>query len=163
MNAILEALQRYLRGPAVGRVLQSFGIDPHRYWLLIDLFGELTDRREMFGHLGRDGVSLKTAAFIYALLTAFLAGIQILFAAPVRIYFATFLGLSAFMLLMVLLSETANSLVNPVEGLVLAHQPINGATYTAAKLTHLLRVLAYTVPALNLLPALAGLLLPGAP
>ena len=64
---------------------------------------------------------------------------------------------------MVLLSETANSLVNPVEGLVLAHQPINGATYTAAKLTHLLRVLAYTVPALNLLPALAGLFCPKAP
>ena len=56
-----------------------------------------------------------------------------------------------------LLSETANSLVNPVEGLVLAHYPINGATYTAAKLTHLLRILSYTVPALNLLPALAGL------
>jgi hypothetical protein len=162
MNAFLEAVQRYLRGPAVSRVLRRFGIDPHRYWLLIDLFDEITDRREMLGHLGRDGVGLKMIAGIYGLFTAALAGIQVLLAVPVGTYFATFLGITALMLLMVLLSETSNSLVNPVEGLVLAHQPINGATYTAAKLTHLLRVLAYIVPSLNLLPALAGFLLPGA-
>src|ERR1017187_3583167 len=162
MNAFLEAVQRYLRGPAVSRVLRRFGIDPHRYWLLVDLFGELTDRREMLGHLGRDGIGLKMIAGIYGLFTAVRAGIQVLLAVPVGTYFATFLGITALMLLMVLLSETSNSLVNPVEGLVLAHQPINGATYTAAKLTHLLRVLAYIVPSLNLLPALAGFLLPGA-
>ena len=162
MNAIMRALERYVRGPAVSRLLRRFGIDPHRYWLLIDLFGELTERHEMGGHLGRDGISLKTVAAFYAVFTALLAGIQVLLAVRVGTYFATFLGLTAFLLWTVLLSETANSLVNPVEGLVLAHQPINGATYTAAKLTHLLRVLGYTIPALNLLPALAGLLLPGA-
>ncbi len=162
MKALLEAVQRYLRGPAVSRVMRGFGIDPHRYWLLIDLFGELTDRREMLGHLGRDGISLKMVAVIYGLFTAVLAAIQVLLAVQVGTYFATFLGITAMLLFMVLISETSNSLVNPVEGLVLAHQPINGATYTAAKLTHLLRVLGYIVPALNLLPALGGLLLPGA-
>jgi hypothetical protein len=162
MNVYWEAVQRYLRGPAVSRMLRRFGIDPHRYWLLIDLFGELTDRREMLGHLGRDGISLKMVAGIYGVFTALLAGIQVLLAVRVGTYFATFLGITALMLLMVLISETANSLVNPVEGLVLAHQPINGATYTAAKLAHLLRVLSYVVPALNLLPALGGILLPGA-
>jgi hypothetical protein len=151
-----------LRGPFVSRALGRLGIDSHRYWLLIDLFGELTDRREMLGHLGRDGVSLKTAALLYGAFAALLAAIQVLLKVRVTTYFAGFLGLTAVMLLMVLLSETANSLVNPVEGLVLAHQPINGATYTAAKLSHLLGVLGYIVPALNLLPALGGLLLPGA-
>ena len=162
MNVYWEAVQRYLRGPAVSRVFRRFDIDPHRYWLLIDLFGELTDRREMLGHLGRDGVSLKMVAGIYGLFTALLAGVQVLLAVPVGTYFASFLVITALLLLMVLTSETANSLVNPVEGVVLAHQPINGATYTAAKLTHLLRVLGYIVPALNLLPALGGILLPGA-
>ena len=61
MNAIMRALERYVRGPAVSRLLRRFGIDPHRYWLLIDLFGTLTERHEMGGHLGRDGISLKTA------------------------------------------------------------------------------------------------------
>ena len=162
MNVYREAVQRSLRGPAVSRVFRRFDIDPHRYWLLIDLFGELTDRREMLGHLGRDGVSLKMVAGIYGLFMALLAGVQVLLAVPVGTYFASFLGITALLLLMVLTSETANSLVNPVEGVVLAHQPINGATYTAAKLTHLLRVLGYIVPALNLLPALGGILLPGA-
>jgi hypothetical protein len=162
MNTFLEAVRHYLRGPAVSRVLQSFGIDPHRYWLLIDLFGELTNRREMLGHLGRDGISLKMVAGIYGLFMAVLAGVQVMVGVAVRTYFATFLGITALLLFMVLISETSNSLVNPVEGLVLAHQPINGATYTAAKLTHLLRVLGYIVPALNLLPALGGVFLPGA-
>ena len=81
----------------------------------------------------------------------------------VSTYFLVFLTLSAFLLFTTLLSETSNSLVNPVEGLVLAHQPIDGATYTAAKLTHLLRILLYLVPGLNLIPAVAGLLLPNSP
>jgi type IV secretory pathway TrbD component len=162
INTIRAPLHRYLRGPAMSRLLRRFGIDPYRYWLLIDLFGELTDRHEMGGHLGRDGISLNMVAGVYFLLTAFLAGVQVLLAAPVHAYFAVFMGLTAFLLLTVLLSETANSLVNPVEALVLAHQPIDGATYTAAKLTHLLIVLGYVVSAVNLLPALAGLLLSGA-
>jgi hypothetical protein len=57
------------------------------------------------------------------------------------------------------ISETSNTLVNPVEALILAHQPVNGATYTAAKLTHILTILLYLVPGWNAIPALAGLLL----
>ena len=58
--------------------------------------------------------------------------------------------------------ETANSLVNPVEGMILAHQPVNGATYTSAKLTHLLRIVFYIVLGMNGVPALLGTLLEGA-
>ena len=159
LAAMRNTVRRYLRGPAVSTALTRCGIDPRRYWLLIDLFGELADRGEMLGHLGRDGVSLKTVGLLYGLFAAVLALISILVGTSVTTYLSTFLGFSAVMLLIVLLSETSNSLVNPVEGLVLAHQPINGATYTAAKLTHLLMILAYMVPALNLLPALGGLFL----
>ena len=38
----------------------------------------------------------------------------------------------------------------------------DGATYTAAKLTHLASIILYLVPAMNAVPALAGLLLKGA-
>ncbi|MEO8373445.1 MAG: hypothetical protein ABI806_29940 [Candidatus Solibacter sp.] len=162
MKSLLVALRSFVRGPTGDRVLRSLGIDPRRYWLLIDLFGELTERREMFGHLGRDGITLKTAGFMYAILTAIISLVQVLLAVSLRTYAATFLGLSGFLLLTTLLSETANSLVNPVEGMVLAHYPIDGATYTAAKLSHLMRVLAYAVTALNLLPAIGGVFLPDA-
>jgi len=138
-------------------------IDRKRYRLLLDLFDELAERREMLSQLGRDGVTLKMAAWLYFGLSALMSVVLVAAARPLATYFASFLGFTAFLLLSVLISETSNSLVNPVEGLVLAHQPINGATYTAAKLTHLLRILLYLVPGLNAAPALAGLLLKGAP
>jgi hypothetical protein len=164
MNAIWRPIDRFLRtSPFVRGLMERLGIDPVHYWLLMDLFGKLSERRELFSQLGRDGMSLQKASWLYY----FLSGLMVLFFLAVRMalttYFAIFLGLSAFLLFTTLLSETNNSLVNPVEGLMLAHQPINGATYTAAKLTHLLRILVHLVPGLNLIPALAGLLLKGCP
>ena len=162
MNAVKEVIERVLRGPASAKLLGRLGIDPKRYWLLIDLFGELSERSEMLDQLGRDGVALKTAAWLYFGLSALFTFVLLSLQPPVIVYFSIFLMLSTFLLLSILLSETGNSLVNPVEGMVLVHQPINGATYTAAKLTHLLRIIGYLVPGLNAVPALGGLLLNGA-
>lgn len=161
MNAILQAVERFLRGPRVSRLLVRFGIDPERYWLLMDLFHELSERGEMLDQLGRNGVALETAAWLYFGLSAFMSLMLLVTQTALAAYFATFLILTAVLLLAVLLSEAGNSLVNPVEGLVLAHQPINGATYTATKLSHLLRIILYLVPGLNAVPALAGLFLKG--
>jgi hypothetical protein len=159
MSRIENATTRVLRGPGASRLLRAFGIDPRRYWLLIDLFGQLSDRREMLNQLGRDGMTLKAAAWIYFAFAGIFSLLFILSRPSLESYFSIFLGITAFFLVSVLLSETCNSLVNPVEGLVLAHQPIDGSTYTAAKLTHLLRILLYLVPGLNAVPAFAGLLL----
>ena len=49
--------------------------------------------------------------------------------------------------------------MNPVEGLILAHQPVNGATWLGARLTHLLRIVVYVVAGVNGLPALIGVFL----
>ena len=43
MSAVAEAL----RGPRIARVLQFLGVDPKRYWLLMDLFDQLSERGEM--------------------------------------------------------------------------------------------------------------------
>jgi hypothetical protein len=149
-------MKRLLRGPAASRLLAKAGIDARRFWLLSDLFGELAERREILSHLGRDGLTLKIASWLYVLLGGVLS-LAILAGTPSA---ARMIGMScgftALMLFCVLTSEAGNSLVNPVEALVLAHQPIDGATYTAAKLTHLLRVVGYLAPALNAVPAIAG-------
>ena len=158
MNAIREAIKRLLRGRAVSRLLASFGIDPKRYWLLMDLFGEISDRGEVGDQLGSNGMALKKFALAYFLMSAVLSLLMLVRRPPLPAYFLTFLVLTALFLLVVLLSEAGNSLVNPTEGLVLAHQPIDGATYTAAKLSHLGRIVLYFVPGLNVLPALAGLM-----
>ncbi len=155
----MNAIRKFLRGPASCALLKRFGIDPKRYWILVDLFGQLSDRGEMMDQLGRNGVALKATAWVYGIITAFLTlGLVVVHSEP-AVYLSMFLVFTSVLLLSILLSETGNSLVNPTEAHILAHQPINGATYVAAKLTHLVRILLYLVPAINGIPALGGLLL----
>jgi len=165
MNVLTDVkavVARLLRGPRVSRLLVSLGIEPRRFWLLCDLFGALSDRGEMMDQLGRNGVGLKGAALLYLVIASLLSLAQLATGVDVWRYFGTFIGMTAFLLVTVLLSETGNSLVNPTEGLILAHQPVNGATYTAAKLTHLARIILYLVPALNGIPAVLGIFVKGA-
>ena len=156
-----QSVPRLFRGPLAAKLLAAFGVDARRYWLLVDLFGELADRRDLFIQIGASGSALKYGALFYLVFSGLL-GLLIALAHPsATVCLAICLGITAFLLLVTLLPEAGNSLVNPVEGLVLAHQPVDGATYTAAKLTHLLRILAYLVPSINLVPSLVGWTLPG--
>jgi hypothetical protein len=148
-----------LRGPAVSAFLLRLNIDPLRFWLLIDLFDTLSKRGERNDQLGRNRAALSTAAIIYAVLSAVITAVLLASSASLATYIATFLGMTVFILLSILTLEAGNSLINPSEGLVLAHQPINGVTYVAAKLSHLLRIVLVFVAAVNLVPAFAGLLL----
>ncbi len=159
----MKILRRVLRGPASCALLKRLGVDPKRYWLLVDLFGKLSDRGEMMDQLGRDDVGLKVIAVVYGVITAFLTLAMVATHLGPPAYFALFLVFTSALLLSLLLSEAGNSLVNPTEAHILAHQPINGATYVASKLTHLVRILLYLVPAMNGIPAFAGLLLKDAP
>jgi len=45
-------------------------------------------------------------------------------------------SVASFILLSILTLEAGNSLINPSEGLFLAHQPINGVTYVESPLVH---------------------------
>jgi hypothetical protein len=155
----VNAVNRFLRGPGFSRLLLRLDIDPKRYWLLTDLFATLTQRREVMNQLGRDGMSLKILTILYGAFSVLISIGMVASQAHLGTYLLAFFGMTLFVLVSVLIPEISNSLINPVEGLILAHQPINGATYTAAKLTHLLRILLYFVPAVNLVPALAGLAL----
>ena len=161
MNPVRDIVARRFRGPALSRMLVRFGIDPRRYWLLVDLFGELSDRGEMLDQLGSNKVSLKVATWIYFAFSVIMTIALTVARTPPPAYLGIFLLFTSVILLSILLQETGNSLLNPVEALVLAHQPINGATYTAAKLTHLLLILLYLVPGLNAAPALGCLELRG--
>jgi hypothetical protein len=153
-----RALSQVLRGPRACRLLERAGIDSRRYWLLMDLFGTLAERREFLQQLGRDGVTLEAVTWLYCGLSALFALFFIIAGMTQTTYLVSFIALTAFMLGSMLISETSNSLMNPVEGVILAHQPIDGATYTAAKLSHMVRIVLYMVPALNGIPAMAGLL-----
>jgi hypothetical protein len=153
------AIERYLHGESVSRLLRKFDIDPKRYWLLMDLFHKLSTREEMTGQLGRQTHTLRVSAAWFFLFSGLAAVLSIVFQAHAFVLVGLTLGITVFSLMAVLLSEAANSLVNPEEALSLSHQPINGATYTAAKLSHLLRIVLYYVVGWNLLPALVTPLL----
>jgi hypothetical protein len=144
-------------------LLIRFAIEPKKFWLLIDLFKELSQRGESTDQLGRSGSTLKTASWLYLLLSAGITLATSLSRPQPSTFLLIWAFFTTFLLLNVLISEAGNSLINPTEGAVLAHQPVNGATYTAAKLSHLLRIVIHLVLALNILPAFAGLLLKGAP
>lgn len=162
MNRLLEHARRIVRGRRASRLLAACGIDARRYWLLMDLFSMLSERGEMMDQLGRNGVALQGVSRIYGVFFG-LMGVLMLWASPApEAYSGAFLTLTGVLMLAILLSETGNSLVNPVEALVLAHQPVDGATYTAAKLSHLASIVLYIVVAMNAVPALLGLALPHA-
>jgi hypothetical protein len=168
-DTLRDAMRRVLRGPTASRMLAGFGIHPRPFWLLVDLFGALSQRREVLSgsrrggalvsELGRDKGTLKVISILYTVIMAFIGIVLVLPQPPVATYLSVFLGMTGLLIFSILIPETSNSLINPLEGLILAHQPINGATYTAAKLAHLLRILLYLVPVPNMLPALMGLAL----
>jgi hypothetical protein len=163
MSGIKKAISRRLRGPAASRLLARLGIDARQYWLLMDLFSALSERHELLNQLGRAETDLKVMSGVFFGMTA-VGSLLFLIGQPhLTTWIALCLAFPAAILLSILVSETGNSLVNPEEGLVLAHQPINGATYTAAKLSHLLRIVLYMAGGLNLAPALLGLAVAGAP
>lgn len=148
-----------LRGSAASRLLLNLGIDARQYWLLVDMFSTLSDRRELFSQLGTNSLALKTVAGIYAVFSAIAGGIAVAAGVAAQNYLAGFLIFTAFVLFSLVLAEVNSTLLNPAEGAILAHQPVNGATYTAAKLTHLVLLIGYLVPALNLIPSLFGIVL----
>lgn len=129
----------------------------------MDLFAELSDRGEVLDQLGLNGVALGTMAKIFVIMSALFTLPFMLSAADFSLsaYLTILVLITTFLVVFVLFSEAANSLMNPTEALVLSHQPINGATYTAAKLSHLLQVILFIVPSVNTIPALAGLRVPG--
>src|SRR5262245_36393269 len=161
IGSLTSALERRLRGPVVSAALEKFDIDPKRYWLLMDLFRKLSNRDEMQSQLGRQFYALRFSTGVFLFLSGSGAVLAFIFQARAIALMGVMLALTAFSLVAVLLSESANSLVNPDEALALAHQPINGATYTAAKLSHLLSIGLHYVVGWNLLPAAVSPILDG--
>jgi hypothetical protein len=145
---------RILESKGVGKLCRALGIDPRQYRLLLDLFAILSDRLEFMGTT----VSLKKVIGGYVFISLLLSLIAFT-NLPLHGYLLVILGSSMLFMFMILTQDVANSIMNPDEASVLAHQPIRGATYVAAKLTHVFVIVAVITSALNAIPAIAGLYL----
>ena len=150
--------RRFFRGTAFARLLERCGIEPRQYWILVDLFQTLSKRQEVI-RMGSHNQSLRSVVILWFILGIAVCLLMFANDASSGIYLLVFVGLTVFALSLVLISEVAENLVNPVEGLILAHQPVNGATWSGAKLTHLIKIVVYVVAGVNGVPALVGVFL----
>ena len=159
MKVLGSIARRCFRGRAFTRLLESCGIEPRRYWLLVDLFQTLGNRGEV-AQMGNQDYSLRFLVIFWFFLASLMSLVMAFTGTDPEWYLLVFLGLTVFNLIIILIPEAAENLVNPVEGLILAHQPVNGATWSGAKLTHLIKAVVYVVAGVNGVPALVGLFLP---
>ena len=158
MSRLVALGRRLLHGPAFTALLERCGVDVRRFWVLVDLFETLGARQEVVA-MGND-YSMRGLMHIWFILSAIASVLAAAAGAAPGVYLAGFLALTAFQLGVLLMPEIAESLVNPVDGLILAHQPVDGATWSGAKLAHLTKIVAYAVTGMNAVPALVGLALP---
>ena len=159
MKVLDSIARRCFRGRAFTRLLESCGIEPRRYWLLVDLFQTLGNRGEV-ARMGNQDYSMRFLVILWFFMASLISLVMAVAGASPGYYLLVFLGLTVFQLSILLIPEAAENLVNPVEGLILAHQPVNGATWSGAKLSHLIKAVVYVVAGINGVPALVGLFLP---
>lgn len=155
-------VERFAGYSAVQRLLSSFGLDSQQFLLFLRLLRTLSERQEFMGNLGVDRFLLAYLALFYAFLVGVPLGLLVFLRLSAPLYLLCDLIVTFVLILMMVVAEAANTLYNPVEASVLAHQPVHSLTYAAAKITHVLMIVLYLVPALSVPPALMGLLLEGA-
>ena len=159
MRFLGSIARRCFRGRAFTRLLECCGIEPRRYWLLVDLFQTMGNRGEV-ARMGNQDYSLRFLVIFWFFLASLISLFMAFTGTAPQWYLLVFLGITVFNLGILLIPEAAENLVNPVEGMILAQQPVNGATWSAAKLTHLVKAVVYVVAGVNGVPALVGLFLP---
>lgn len=137
------------------RALAAVGVQPTQYQLLIDLFAALGERKELMGNLGMDRQAMQLVSYML-LLPGIAFALMALAPMSLATYEITVIAASSAVLLLLLITEASNSFLNPAEISVLAHRPIAGATYFAAKLSYLILIVLRAELALNGLAALAA-------
>jgi hypothetical protein len=146
--------QSILNSKMAGKICSTLGIDLHQYRILLNLFNTLGNRLEFMNTT----INLQRVLGWYAVLSI-LFSLVALGDPSLQSYLLLFIVTSMVILLMTILQDAAQSLLDPDEATILAHHPIRGATYVAAKLTHLLTIVIVVVPSLNLAPAFVGIFL----
>ena len=157
MMAPQVIIRSVVRGAAFGRLLERCGIEPRRYWVLVDLFHTLSTRQEV---MGMDSGAVRAVTIFWVILSSVISVMMFASGSTPRMYLTVFVAITVFQVATILLVEISENLVNPITGLVLAHQPVNGATWSSASLTHLIVVVVHMVVGINIVPALVGVLLP---
>ena len=93
MRVLGAIARRCFRGRAFARLLESCGIEPRRYWLLVDLFQTLGNRGEV-ARMGNQDYSLRfLVIFWFFLASLFSLGLAFV-GISAGYYLLIFLGIS---------------------------------------------------------------------
>jgi hypothetical protein len=154
-----------VRTPAswtIGRALLArIGVEPRQYQVLVDLFGTLGERNELVSQLAANATAMRLTSLALLIPGGFIA-LTALRPSSLASYNLMTVVTTALVLFLLLVMETGEAFFNPAEAVALAHHPINGATYFAAKFTSLVLVVWRAELALNGPAAIAGLMKPEA-
>ncbi len=140
------------------RLLRRMGLDPRQFVLFLELFRTLSAREEFMGSAGVNRFNIVYLSYWTGLMGVYVLAFLMFGHAvpPAPVYLLVDLSVTFALTFLVFMREAANSLFNPVEAVMLAHTPIHGPTYAAAKIVHIVIAVLYLVLGLNLYPALIG-------
>ncbi len=155
LTTLFEQLAR--KEPAQ-RLLRRMGMNPRQFVLFLELFRTLSEREEFMGSAGVNRFSIIYLSYWAGLMGAYVLAFCMFGNAvpPAPVYLILDLSITFALTFLVFMREAADSLFNPVEAEMLAHTPIHGPTYAAAKIVHIVIAVLYLVLGLNLYPALVG-------
>ena len=159
--------ERLARREWAQRLLRKSGLDPGQFILFLGLFRTLSEREEFMGSIGVRRFNISYIAIFAAAIGALpwliataaisdmdmprIPGAGNL---PESIFMMLLLALTCAFIFLLIIREAAIALFNPVEASLLAHSPIHGPTYAAAKIAYILVAVVYLVLGLNVCPAL---------
>lgn len=159
-------IERIARKDLAQRILRRIGLDPRQFSIFLGLFRVLSEREELIGSIGVSRFNISFVALLAGVIGAVPWSIFVLHMADTNtprtpdsgeMLESVFLLLNLFVtfifVFLVTIREAAIALFNPVEASALAHSPIHGRTYAAAKITHVLIAVLYFVAGLNAYPA----------
>lgn len=158
MNAGRPPLFERLAGSTPAqRLLTRIGLDSRQFIVFLRLLRTLSERQEFMGNLGVNRVELTYVALIYAVFIGTPMGLLVFLGLSAPLFLFCNLSMMLMLIVLVLVGESANTLYNPVEASVLAHNPVDSLTYAAAKIAHVMLAVLYLVPALAVPSAILGL------
>jgi hypothetical protein len=158
MNEQLATFFERLAGKeSAQRFLHRMGLDPRQFVLFLGLFRTLSERGEFAGGIGVSRFNIAYLA-LYAAAIGVIPWLGLAGVLPARTFLIVNLSVVFAFSFLIIIREAPNSLFNPVEVSILAHNPVHTPTYAAAKIAHLLLAVLYLVSGFALYPALIGAL-----
>ncbi len=159
---LATAFERLARQEPARRLLRRLNLDPDQFALFLGLFRTLSEQEELMTAIGVNRFSISYFALVAAAFGVLPWFLAVCNSMPAPMYLLLNLAITFVLVFFVIVREAPNALFNPVEASILAHNPVHGPTYAAAKIANVLIAVLYLVCGLTVYPAVIAIGLKGA-